>query len=329
MTPDAGRVLVTGASGFVGSALAAGLVEKGYRVRVLLRKTSTTDLLSGIMDQVEVVYGDVTKRKDVEEAVRECDYVCNVAGVVGHGIPAELLWDVNAKAAGTVAKACAKAQVKQLVHLSTAYAIGRPRDVPADEDSPMHPYSEYEKSKADGEKRVLRASGPNLNVTILRPPPVYGPGDTRNLLKVFRTVRRGAFPLIGSGGNAYHTVYVGNLVDAFCLVLGNRKAYGETFFVADELTTLKEFLLAAAKAMDVRLRLISFPTLLMRAAAEFFELFSFTSLPMPMTRTRLSIMTDDYEYSTERIRALGWMPRLGLKDAMEETVSWYEEKGLI
>ncbi|MBU0761928.1 MAG: NAD-dependent epimerase/dehydratase family protein [Candidatus Altiarchaeota archaeon] len=324
-----GKVLVTGASGFAGSHLAKLLVSKGYDVRVLVRKTSSLDYIRDFLDKVEVVHGDITSESDLADAIEGCDIVCHVAGALGHGVSRELLWATNSMAVGLVAKVCLSKNVKHLVHCSTAYVLGLPSARFALEDSVAKPETEYELSKADGEKKVLEYANKGLNVTVLRPPPIVGPGDTKNLLKLFKMASKGVFPLVGSGDNLFQVVYVENLSHAFEFVLGNEQAYGRVFHVADEATSLKCFVEMLSNALGKKVYFICFPVFLMACVAEISELISRFGFSLPMTKSRLRMMTKDYSYSTEALKGLSWSSKKGLQEGLVETVKWYQNKGLI
>src|SRR5205085_3036731 len=133
-------------------------------------------------------------------ALRGVDVVYNLAAVYRQaGIPTETYREVNATAVGRLIEAAAKANVRRVVHCSTVGVHGDIEHPPATEDAPLKPGDIYQVTKVEGEN-LARETGKRcgVEVTIVRPTGIYGPGD-RRLLRLFRGVSRGRFPMIGSG----------------------------------------------------------------------------------------------------------------------------------
>src|SRR5690606_6876493 len=179
------KVLVTGATGFIGRALTRKLLDRGESVRVLVRDEAK---LAGLGLEVDdVVGGDITDLKAVERATRDVSVVYAIAGTFREpGLSDRRYREVNVESVRTMHEAAKRNGVKRIVHCSTCGIHGSINGKPADESHPVRPVGIYEQTKADGERLALELGAENgIEVTALRPTPVYGPGDTR-LLKLFK-----------------------------------------------------------------------------------------------------------------------------------------------
>jgi len=170
-----GRVLVTGATGFLGHSLVAQLNALGYPVRALVRATSDVSQLRAL--GVELVTGDVCDADSVSAAVRGCPYVIHAAGLFRFWGAARDFERTNAEGTAHVLAAASAHGVERLVHVSTVAVIGLP---PAGqtitEDTPCHPYDPYQRSKLDGENLVRQFhQATHIPAVILRPGAFYGP----------------------------------------------------------------------------------------------------------------------------------------------------------
>ncbi len=148
------RVLVTGATGFVGSHLAEALVNQGHEIRALVRQSGDTSLLKKL--GVEVAYGDITDAAAVEGAIRGCQYVYHLAAKTARsGVSKKEYYAVNVEGTENVARAAIKANVERLVYGSSAGVYGTTTRTPVDENTKPNPNSYYRESKLLGEKVML------------------------------------------------------------------------------------------------------------------------------------------------------------------------------
>lgn len=323
------KVLVTGATGFVGANLAERLVKEGYSVRALVRKGKGTSALEQM--GAELAYGDITDAESVTAAARGAEIVFHVAGALASVVPDENeLMRINAGGTSNVISACVEAKVKHLVHCSTGGVLGYPQRLPADESSPYSPATAYERSKCEAEKRVLASVGAGLNVTVLRPVLIYGPRDKANLLPLFHGISRGYFFIIGSGKNTLHPVYIGNLVDAFLLVAGNKKAFGQVYMVLDErAVTMNEFSGEIAKSLGKRAPMHVPLALAMLAGTAFDIAQKFTGMRFPLGRDRVNFLTRDFSYSGAKLARLGYVPKVSTAEGLRLSAEWYAKNRYI
>jgi nucleoside-diphosphate-sugar epimerase len=242
------RVLVTGATGFTGGHLARDLVSRGYCVRALVRDPARARDLAEV--GVELASGDVRDRRAVGVAMRDVDVVYHIAALYRQaGLGADTYRAVNALAVATMVEAAADAGVHRLVHCSTVGVHGDVRHPPADEDAPFNPGDVYQRTKLEGEQLGRAAAvRRGMDVVVVRPTGIYGPGD-RRLLKLFRGVARRRFPMLGSGDIYYHLTYIDDLVEGFRLCGEHPGAANGTFILAGgEVTTLNTLVRIIAEA---------------------------------------------------------------------------------
>jgi nucleoside-diphosphate-sugar epimerase len=316
------RVLVTGASGFIGAALARRLRERGDEVRALVRPTSVTAALEEL--GVELVRGD-----RLAAAVEGCELVFHLAGAV-KALRSRDLFAVNAEGTRRLAEACARAErPPRLVHVSSLAAAGpatagRPRR----EEDPPEPVSDYGASKLGGE-RAVRSVADRLEASIVRPPIVYGPGDRELLPRLAQMARAGVVVQAGLGEKRFSLVHVEDLCQGLLAVAERGRRVGREgsdgiYFLDDGAEhTWADVGRAACAAMGrraVQLRLPSFVGI--AAAAGSALVAAVTGVPSILSFDKLKEMRQAaWTCSSERARReLGYVPRFpldaGLRDAL-------------
>lgn len=234
-------LLVTGASGRLGSRLAAMLAKK-RKVRALVRGSAS------LPKRVEQCEGDLLDMQSLEIAMRGISTVCHLAAVVDYLAPKRLMWDVNVKGTKNLVDAAAAAGVKRIVYASSTSVYGkRLTKIPADETEPLKPCDFYGRTKAEAE-RIVQNSG--LDYAILRPCDMYGPGFSEGYFAIFSALRQQRMRIIGSGGNMLHFVHVDDCAAAFELACNAGKT-GIFNIAGPEARTQQEILGMAANALGV------------------------------------------------------------------------------
>jgi nucleoside-diphosphate-sugar epimerase len=326
------KVLVTGATGFIGQALVRKLVARGDDVRALVRSKAKGAVLG--LQSGETVEGDITDPAAVERAVRGTEVVYHIAGSFRDAkLPDCRYREVNVDAVRLLIEAASRNDVRRIVHCGTCGIHGNIQGPPADETYPIRPVGIYEETKAAGEKIAFetgRDSG--IEVTALRPGPVYGPGDTR-LLKLFKLANRDPTVLIGSGTAGYHLVYIDDLTDAFILAGRSAAAPGEAFLIGGpEIPSLNELvkMVAAINGRKLR-RIVRLPARPMWLAGWACEMMCRPlGIEPPIFRRRVDFFINNRAYDIGKARALlGYAPRVHMREGLERTAAWYRGNSLL
>jgi dihydroflavonol-4-reductase len=325
------RDLVTGATGFTGGHLARGLLARGHSVRALVRDPGQArDLQTTGLD---VAMGDIRDQSAVTSALRNVDVVYHIAAIYRQaGVDTATYRAVNATAVGEIIEAASRSGVKRVVHCSTVGVHGNIEHPPANEDAPLGPGDVYQNTKLEGEQ-IARETGARtgIEVTIVRPSGIYGPGD-RRLLKLFGGVARRRFPMLGSGEIYYHLTYIDDLVEGFRLCGELPAAANRTFILAGgEVTTLNELVKLTAEVAGVDPPRVHFPVWPVWTAAALCEAVCMPfGIEPPLYRRRVDFYTKSRAFDISRARReLGYAPQVGLRDGIARTLAWGREHGWI
>lgn len=288
------RIAVTGANGFVGRALCARLTLDGHAVRAVVR-APVREL--GSCEQLAV--GDLAKFRDWSRALDGVQAIVHLAGYA-HGRGDDVaLRAVNVAAAVAAAQA-ACAVGAHFLFMSSIKVYGETSSAPLRESSPLAPGERYARSKREAENALHAVAG--LRLTVLRPPLVYGPEVKANLLALLQAIARGMPLPLASIDNRRSLLYVGNLVDAVGRCLGDARAIGRTYLLADDGAPSTPALCAEiGEALGRSARLFPFPPAL---------------LPRKLAG---SLEVDDLAIR----RALDWRPPFSRQAGLQAMAEWY------
>jgi UDP-glucose 4-epimerase len=318
------RIGITGATGFVGTALLAALRARGHRTVALLRRAATDGLAA---DERHVI-GPVEAMREPERALRGLDVLIHLAARV-HQNPkrddAALHEAVNARGTAALAEAAARAGVRRFVFASTLKVLGeenpidpdgRPRAFTAAD--PPAPQDAYGRSKAEGEARLREtAERTGLEDVIVRPPLVYGPGVGGNFRALLRLVDSGLPLPFGALRNRRSLVHVETLADLLGVAAEHEAAPGRAFLVSDgEDLSTADLVRRLAKALHRPARLMPVPPALLEAGL--------TLLGRRGAYRRLagSLFVD----ISDTERRLGWSPPATVDEALARTAAWYRSR---
>ena len=323
------RVLVTGATGFTGGHLARALAGRGYDVGALVRDVARAQDLAS--SGVRLEQGDLRDRASLTRATANVDVVYHVAAIYRQaGLPRDAYHAVNAVAVKDIIEAAAANGVRRVVHCSTVGVHGDVEHPPANEDAPLGPGDVYQETKLEGERFAREAAARlGIEVTIVRPTGIYGPGD-RRLLKLFRGVARRRWVTLGSGEIYYHLTYIDDLVEGFRLCGEHEAAANRTYILAGgEVTTLNALVQIVADVARVpapRLHLPVWPVWAMGAVCE--AACAPLGIEPPIYRRRVDFFTKSRAFDISRARHdIGYAPRVGLRDGISRTLDWYRAHG--
>jgi dihydroflavonol-4-reductase len=325
------RALVTGATGFTGGHLCRHLRAAGYDVTALVRPGRDTAALR--QQGVGIAEGSLHDPAALARAMTNVDVVFHIAAAFRDAsLPDREFFKVNVEGVRNIIHAAAAAGVTRFVHCSTVGVHGDTGRTPATEDSPFKAPDVYCQSKIDGELLARELfSELRLAGSVFRPMGIYGPGDTR-FLKLFRSVSRGRFVMIGTGDVYYHMTYIDDLCRGIILCGEHPAAVGEAFLLAGpQYTTLSELVDCIADATGARTRSFHVPMAPVMAAA---RLCDAVCRPLginpPLYPRRVEFFSKDRAADSGKARRLlGYEPQVSLEEGVRLTAQWYREQGLL
>lgn len=304
------KVMVSGANGFVGRALCAHLGQRGLAAVPAVRRPAG---FAG-----ESVVGEIDGATDWTAALASCDAVVHLAARVhvmhdtAHD-PLALYRATNTDATLNLARQAARAGVKRFVFVSSIKVNGEGRDAAyreADAPAPEDPYAISKWEAEQGLRQLAQETG--LELVILRPPLVYGPGVRANFRRLLDLVARG-WPLpLGAIVNRRSLLYLGNFVDAIRVCLEHPAAAGQTFLIDDgQPVSTPELIRAIAQAMARPARLLPVPAGLLARAGTLFG-----------KRAAVERLTGSLWVDSALIRTrLGWTPPYSMAAGLAATVA--------
>jgi len=324
-----GKILVTGAGGFVGLRLCAALAQRGYGLRVLLRGEKEEAFFRSMGAQI--FNGDLRDPQVAPWAVDGVEGVFHLASIVqGVELPDAEFWEVNYSATCRLLDAAEKTGAKKFLYCSTTGVMGDIKNPPADETAPYDTEDIYQITKAAAEQAALERNCANgMAVTVARPGAVYGPGD-RRLLKLFKMAGGGRFPVVGDGKTLIHPVYVDDLVNGLILAYDKPESAGRVYIIAGaEPVSIIHWAEVIARAAGAPLRPFHVPYGPVRALAGVMEgILNPLGIKSPLFGRRVDFYVKTRAFSIERARReLAYQPAIGLEDGAARTVAWYREKG--
>ena len=311
------KVLVTGATGFVGTALVSRLVDSGrFGVRAAVRRESGE--LLAVVEQV--VAGNLTPNTDWQQVLVGVDAVVHLAARV-HVMndtaadPLSAFRQVNVAGTERLARIAATKGVKRFVYISSVKVNGEGCEKPFTEHSIPAPEDPYGVSKWEAEQILHRvAEETGLEVVILRPPLVYGPGVKANFLSLFKIVDRGIpLPLAGIN-NQRSLIYLENLVDAIIKCIEHPNAANQTFLLSDgQDVSTPELIRMIASAMGKKPRLAPCPPVVLKFLGKL------TGKSLEVKRLIGSLQIDNSKIK----KVLNWQRPFTMEEGIAETVKWY------
>jgi len=324
-------ILVTGATGFLGSHVAEGLAAQGQAVRALVRKSSDRSFLE-TLPGVEFVEGSIGEPATLASAMKSVDGVIHVAGV-GEAKRPEVFHETNCVGtANMIAAAAAHAPgMRRFVLVSSLGAMGPSEDGSAlGSDAAPRPVTHYGRSKLAGE-RAASALKEKVPVTIIRPPAIYGPRDAK-ILSFFKAIRTGLVPQLGSSERKLSMIYGPDCAAACIAALNASVPSGAAYYVSDgEPYRFSDLIAHIESALDARVRLrLKIPPAMIKAVAWGNELRAkATGKAVLLTRDKCNeLFAPHWVCDASKTEAdLAWRPAVGFAEGAHLTADWYREQG--
>lgn len=320
------KILVTGATGHVGSHFVPLAVKAGYTVRALVRNTSNTGLLEHL--PVELAEGDLAKPETLVPALEDIDMVIHSGAHVGDWGPADTYRQANVLSLEHMLTTAERmGQLKRWIQISSLGVYPARHHYGTDETiTPnLAGLDGYTQTKAEAEVILKRHRDEfNFPIVILRPGFIYGAGDRHALPRIVAKLQAGKMKFIGRGDQLLNNTYVGNLVDAVFLAMEHPAALGETFNIRDErLVTRLEFINTIADYLGKPHPghfSESLARLLVRPIERVAKMRGATSPPL-LTSGQIKFMTLNLDYSIDKAkRLLDYQPQVDFQEGIRQAL---------
>ncbi len=322
------KVLVTGASGFIGSTLVKQLNEKKWDVRVLLRKTSSVEGLKGL--SYEIVYGSLTDFESLKRACTGIDVVIHLAGVTSAKTRSDY-FKMNADGVALLVEACEQVNptLKRFLLVSSLAAAGPSYNgVPRTERDQEQPVSWYGESKKEGELFLEKS---RLRYTIIRPPAVYGPRD-RGVFQFIQPISKNILPVIPpitTGEKKFSFVYVDDLCSGIIESLSSDVTLNQVYFLCeDHIYSYSEMTRLVSQCLRKKPFKITVPLWLLKALAFLGTFYGKVTHKTPMLNLDKfnELVADYWICSNEKAKKdFNYQTRWPLSKGLSKTIRWYQE----
>lgn len=323
------KAAITGATGFVGGAMAQALAAEGYEIIALVRPSSRRERLAGL--PITWVSGDVTDRDSLRGKFDGADWLIHAAGMLGQaGAPERTYFRLHETGTINVLAEAETAGVSRILHISSPGVLGPIAGPPADEHAPLAPSNPYERSKAAAEQAAQVYARAGLPVVIVRPEFIYGPGDL-HVLGLFKAVRDGRFFTINGGRHTCHPTYIEDAVKGMLLAL-ERGRMGEIYHIAGpEPVAFRKLAITIAAALNAPPPRLNLPRSVAMAGAVVLELIAkILKKQPPLSRAGVAFFSESRRFSWQKAHhELGYTPIFDLPAGAAKTVEWYRKNKMI
>lgn len=327
-----GKALVTGATGFVGSHLVRLLNEQGYSVRALYRSTHKLAVLDGL--DYEGIQGDLDDVDVLKSACEGCDVVFHVAAKADYwkDDDKDLMMRINVDGTRNVLLAAQSTGVKRVIFTSSASTIGFREDgQAADETQPFNLPPErfwYGYSKVKAEEVVAEFVADGLDVVILNPTVIIGPGDLNSISGTFiiETARFQWLAPMSSGGLA--AIDVRDVAQSHIHAVEKGRT-GERYLLNTANHTYKEWFTMIAEACEVRPPIFTSPDWMLEPTARLIELLRSLGMQTPMDANQTRLGGTNAYFDASKAHTELYIPQIDLMTSLRETAQWYKEHGYI
>jgi dihydroflavonol-4-reductase len=324
------NILVTGATGCIGSNLAQQLLRLGYNVRAFHRSTSNLLTLKDI--DVEHIIGDIRDKDSLNKAIRGCDTVFHTAAMVSFWKrKREEQLDINVNGTRNVVECCIALGVETFVHTSSVAALGYRTDGKLIDETTTFNWDQhitYKYSKHLAELEVLDGVAKGLHAVMVNPTVVIGPRDAYiHGGQIIRDTNRGRIPIYVDGG--MNIVSVHDIVSGHIAAAGMGRT-GERYILGGNNLTHREVFTLAAKVLDVRPPFLKIPIWAVKSLAMICDVYGDISNRQPwITSDLISGIGKFNWYASEKAERELHYKNSSVEDALRQSFEWYNENNLL
>lgn len=326
------NILVTGATGFIGREVTARLSGRAHSLALLVRGPRAEQRIAAMGLSGSVIEGDLEDAHALDRAVHGIDAVVHLAAIVSPALQRDTgsVRRVNRDGAVMLARAAQRAGARRFVFVSSIAAMGFFSGV-ATKDSICRPVTDYGRAKLEAERALLEMRASAFDVIVLRPPTVYGPGESYNFLEWVRAIHRGMFRVIGHGNNRFPLATTENVARAACAAAEGQLP-GDVYLVADrEPYSVKRIHDAVLATLGKRRPMLRIPHPLALGAALVNEgLRSIApQVPAVLTRARVNTLTVDQRFDLTLLIQAGVPLDAPLEKWVALTIRDYERRRVL
>jgi nucleoside-diphosphate-sugar epimerase len=330
------NILITGATGFIGSHLTKELCGQGYHCRCLVRNIEKAKEIFKDYEDIEFIVGDVAKIETLKNVANNIDVVFHLAAH-GHVAAAseeafKKFYEINVNGTKNLLDECLDKNISKFFHFSSTAAVGLIPDVIVDENTKPQPKTPYQKSKLESEKVVkafIKANG--IHAVIYRPCMVYGVGGFGEFYKFVKLVKKGIMPKIGFKKKLTPLVNVEDVVQA-CIKGIKGAKIGETYFICgDKSYPFDEIIRYIKKSLSSKKISVYVPTYIALLGASILEYFAKISHKIPIvTRQNIKSTIADRMFSIEKAKKdFNYSPVSDLKQRIKQVIKYYNNNSQI
>ncbi|MHA2024276.1 MAG: NAD-dependent epimerase/dehydratase family protein [Candidatus Thorarchaeota archaeon] len=326
------KILVTGATGFLGGRIISKLLEEEHQVVGMVRSTSNTE---GLPKEVEIKEADLFDIASLEEAVRGVDAVIHFAAYFDfYPRDEELMFKVNIEGTKNLMNACVGTDVERFIYCSTAETVGGVRFPPATEDTELRPDFSYGESKILAEQAIREiTTDSGLAHIILRPTGVMGEGDLYVMYEVVKELYNGkVFALPRDLSAQFMYTHIDDVVSGFVCSLTSMAALNNTIILCpDESMSWEEFVEVTTTELGVKPPRLRVPRFLAKFGIALLSPFKNRKKMTFFWHTKsVDMILSNRIYSNDKAkRLLGWSPEVTMAEGYRRAIKWYFEHGFL
>ncbi|MBE8221607.1 MAG: NAD-dependent epimerase/dehydratase family protein [Bdellovibrionales bacterium] len=327
------KVLVTGATGFIGTHLVSALVKNNYLVCILHRASSNLEAFLDFGPAVTYVSGDITNQESINSAVKDKDYVFHLAGLISSSRKDKnLMKKINVDGTKYIIDACLKHSVKKLIYVSSVVAVGASsnKEILNEEsvyDDKLNSLSYFDTKKQAEELVLFAVHNQNLPAVILNPSTVYGEGDIKKeSRKLQKLAAMGRLPFYTQGGVS--VVDIKDVVNAIInsITLGK---IGSRYILSGENIEIKNLLECISDISGTRAPFLKVPQFLFYILGFIGDILSYLKISFPFTLEKVKVASLYHWFDSHKAKKeLGFTTGTA-KDAIKKSILWSKKNNFI